>query len=381
MASPSEVDIADLTAAAYDAALDKSLWPGVMERLRTAFGALSANVSGYDLGRMQGFIMNAGSDPAMIESYIAHYVKVDPVVVPMTRLRASGRSYARTALVLDAALVRTEYYADWLRPQGIWHGLFATTACGEALTSAVTLNRGRHQGEFGADASAALEALLPHVGRAVRTACRLASAEARGAGVESLLAQLRDGALLLGANGAVLYANPAAEMLLRGGDGLVTAQGKLRAAHASDDAALQRAVAAATTGGGGTLAVARPSGRVALAIAVQPAAAGRLSMSDPWRIALMPAALVFVVDPDRAGAVPDPALRVLYGLTAAEAAVAGRIAQGQGVADAADALGVAASTLRWHLQRVFEKIGTARQAELARLVERLGTVGGNEDRG
>ncbi len=44
-------------------------------------------------------------------------------------------------------------------------------------------------------------------------------------------------------------------------------------------------------------------------------------------------------------------------------------------------LGVAASTLRWHLQRVFEKTGTARQAELARLVERLGTLGGNEDRG
>ncbi len=94
-----------------------------------------------------------------------------------------------------------------------------------------------------------------------------------------------------------------------------------------------------------------------------------------------PAALLFVVDSDRAGDVPDRALHVLYGLTATEAAVAGRIGQGQGVADAADALGVAASTLRWHLQRVFEKTGTARQAELARLVERLGTLGGNEDRG
>jgi hypothetical protein len=32
------------------------------------------------------------------------------------------------------------------------------------------------------------------------------------------------------------------------------------------------------------------------------------------------------------------------------------------------------STLRWHLQRVFAKTGTARQAELARLVTRVGAV-------
>ena len=39
-----------------------------------------------------------------------------------------------------------------------------------------------------------------------------------------------------------------------------------------------------------------------------------------------------------------------------------------------EALGIASSTLRWRLQRAFEKTGTARQAELARLVERLGAV-------
>ncbi len=383
MTSPSEADVADLAAAAYDAALDGELWPAVMERLRAAFGALSANVSGFDLGRMQGFVMNAGSDPAMIESYIAHYVKVDPTPKMLMRSLSSGRSFTRTTLLPDAAMVHTEYYADWLRPQGIWHGLFAATACDEALASTITLTRERHKTDFGADASAALEALLPHVGRAVRTTCRLAAAEARGTGVEGLLAQLRDGALLLGANGTVLYANPAAEMLLRGGDGLATAQGKLHAARASDDAALQRAVSAGAAGSGGTLAVARPSGRASLALAVHPASAGRLSASDPWRIAPMPAALVFVVEPDRDcnGATAIRAFRALYGLTAAEAAVAEAIAQGQGAKDAAEALGIASSTLRWHLQHVFEKTGTARQAELARLVERLDTVSGGIDRG
>lgn len=372
MASPSEADLVGLAAAAYDAALDASLWPGVMERLRVAFGALSANVSAYDLARMQGFVLNAGSDPTMTESYVAHYVKMDPVVPLLTRSGAAGRSYDRAALLPDAALVRSEYYADWLRPQGIWHGLFAVAFRSETVSSMITLCRGQRQDGFDSHVTAALETLTPHLARAVRTTCRLAAAEARGNGVEGLLARLRDGALLLDADGAVVYANPAAEALLRGGDGLATAQGRLRAVR--DDAALRRAVAAAAAGSSEMLAVARPSGQAPLAVTVQPALAGRLSASDPWRIAPVPAALVFVVEPDRdcgGTATARRALRTLYGLTGAETAAAEAVAKGQGVAEAAEALGVAPTTLRWHLRNVFDKIGISRQAELVRLVERL----------
>ena len=65
MASPSGADLSSIALVAHDAALDPSLWPGVMERLRVAFGAMSANLSAFDLARMQGFMLNAGSDPAM----------------------------------------------------------------------------------------------------------------------------------------------------------------------------------------------------------------------------------------------------------------------------------------------------------------------------
>lgn len=86
-----------------------------------------------------------------------------------------------------------------------------------------------------------------------------------------------------------------------------------------------------------------------------------------------------MVDPDRDGgsAATARALRALYGLTAAEAAAGEAVARGHGVAEAAEALGIAPSTLRWHLQRAFDKTGTARQAELVRLVERLGAVAGS----
>jgi len=173
----------------------------------------------------------------------------------------------------------------------------------------------------------------------------------------------------------VLHANPAAEAMLRMRDGLASMQGRLCAMRPADDAMLRHALGGAAGNGGSTLAIARPSGRAPFAVAVQPVAARRRGAAAPWSVAQASAALVYVVDPGREAAVPvTRTLRALYGLTAAEAATAEALAQGQGAKDAAEALGIAPSTLRWHLQRVFEKTGTARQAELALLVERLGAV-------
>ncbi len=389
MVNLSETEITDLAIAFYDAALDGALWPGALERVRTAFGAICVSVNGYsstngyNSSRMQCFVLNAGLDPEANESYATHYAKLDPVAASLVK-RPPDRVIADEVALPKAAFVRTEFFNDWARPRELWDGLFAAMSHRGRISAMVAVVRGQRQARFDGQASAALEALLPHLGRAMRTTGRLAAAEARGAGVEGLLGRLREAALLLSADGALLYANPAADALLRAGDGLTTAQGRLRAARSTDDAALRRALAAAAAANeGGTLAVARPSGRSPFAVTVQPASAERLSASDPWRSVPMAAALVFVVDPDRERnrAATARTLRDLYGLTAAEAAAAKAIAQGQGVADTAEALGVAPSTLRWHLKRVFDKTGTARQAELARLVERLGTVEGREGRG
>jgi len=83
---------------------------------------------------------------------------------------------------------------------------------------------------------------------------------------------------------------------------------------------------------------------------------------------------------------PDPnaaaALRRLYFLTQREAEVAIAVARGAGLRTAADALGIGVNTVRTHLQRVFEKTGTSRQAELAITLMRQvdGMLGDRHDR-
>ncbi|MGB2918881.1 MAG: helix-turn-helix transcriptional regulator, partial [Mycobacterium sp.] len=81
-----------------------------------------------------------------------------------------------------------------------------------------------------------------------------------------------------------------------------------------------------------------------------------------------PCALIVIVDP---GKVPEPSpemLRRLFGLTAAEAAVALSIGRGAGLAAVADELCLTLATVKTHLQHIYAKTSTHRQAELVRLL-------------
>ena len=87
---------------------------------------------------------------------------------------------------------------------------------------------------------------------------------------------------------------------------------------------------------------------------------------------LFGAAAAVFVSPARDVAVPPvEALTALYDLTPTEARVMIEIANGKNRAAAADSLGIADSTAKTHLTRVYEKTGTSEQAELAKLVASL----------
>ena len=118
------------------------------------------------------------------------------------------------------------------------------------------------------------------------------------------------------------------------------------------------------------MALARPVPRRPLSALVVP-----LKIELTWFVTGRPAAIVFVADPDSAPRTAPDQLRNLYRLTPAEAAVAIAIARGGGLQAVADELGISLTTARTHLQHVFEKTETRRQAELGRLIATSGLYG------
>jgi DNA-binding CsgD family transcriptional regulator len=82
------------------------------------------------------------------------------------------------------------------------------------------------------------------------------------------------------------------------------------------------------------------------------------------------AAAVFVHKAALDSPPPQEVIAKLYKLTPTELRVLLAIVEVGGVPEVADALGIAASTVRTHLTQLFAKTGTNRQADLVKLVVR-----------
>lgn len=161
----------------------------------------------------------------------------------------------------------------------------------------------------------------------------------------------------------VLQMNTAAAVMLRSNDGLRTRAGIVEASQPSMNVALRHTIAHAIRREGhghyrrAPLICSRPSGRW------------------PYLVHILPAAeraVLVVVDPDDRATPPKELLRRVFGMTDAEASVALCVLNGDGLKPIAERLHLSPATVKTHLQHVFDKTNTHRQAELVRLL--LGVV-------
>ena len=84
----------------------------------------------------------------------------------------------------------------------------------------------------------------------------------------------------------------------------------------------------------------------------------------------VPAAIVYIRDPESEGLPATDALIAMFGLTPAEARLAQAIAAGTSLKDYAEVAGVSINTVRTHLAHIFTKTDTRRQSDLIRLLAR-----------
>ena len=84
------------------------------------------------------------------------------------------------------------------------------------------------------------------------------------------------------------------------------------------------------------------------------------------------AALVILCDLDRPASLPVGSMVEAYGLTEAEARVVEAASGGIAIGEIARQLGLSPNTVKTHLRRIYEKTGTKRQAELARVMAMIG---------
>jgi DNA-binding CsgD family transcriptional regulator len=198
---------------------------------------------------------------------------------------------------------------------------------------------------------------------------------AEAASFADALDGLSAGMCLVGADGRVIHANAAAHAIFGAGDILRVVGGRLVARDAQVQQTLRDVFTAAGEGDAalGTKGIAvslmgeNSERYVAHALPLTSGARRRAG------VAYSAAAALFVRKASATVSSPPEAIGKAFKLTPTEIRVLQAIVEVGGVPDVAAALGVAESTIKTHLGRLFEKTGATRQADLVKLVAGFAT--------
>jgi DNA-binding CsgD family transcriptional regulator len=358
----------DLIELAYDAAFDPGSWPILLNRLADLLMATSgAAIVSYNSQTRRRAILYPRSSPEFIRSFLEYwcprcpilgYGKNQPIATVMTpEMFVSREEYCST-----------EIFNEWFKPQGAEAMMGSKLLIEGPVSMFLALMRPYSNGDFEETEIRQFAALISHLQRAVQLQLRLTGLEGPSEGSAGILNRLPQGVLLVDAGARVLFANPAAEQLLRARTGLLLGPEGLRAENSGETRRLRKTIAdcadpSGEIGGAGSRFRLSRGDRAPLIVLVIPQRS-RLGWVDVVR----PRAILFITDPEQTTAPRGQNLREDFGLTMAEAALALEIPKGDGLRGAANRLGVSLATAHTQLAHVFDKTGTRRQAELVRLI-------------
>jgi DNA-binding CsgD family transcriptional regulator len=349
----------------YDAAMGNASFAPLGPRIAAALGSESCSVVvlGGTAAPVEALALTDNC-LAALPGYSAYYHKIDP----WAALGASQPANVMVASqdhISDPEFRRTEFYQDHCRPSDTAHVLGAVAELGgpDGARAVIGIHRAEDAPQFSAADKRRGTLLLPHLRRAIQLRERLFQLDIGQRAMTGATEALGVGVLVVSGDGQILSINPVAEMLVRRGNGLGVQQHRLAASQPVEDDALRRLMreaAGRALNGGGLIRLAR-QGLGPLVLSVYPFTAPR--SADGSR---MPAALIFVADPDAIEPPRRAALARMYRLTQAEARLFEALLAGERLQDYAERNALSVQTAKTQLARLFQKTGHARQIDLVR---------------
>jgi len=356
-----------LVSGLYDAALRPDFWVDAIRDIQQSLGGVGGTLLAGD-GPDRAVPAATTLPDEAAKTYAEYYCHLDHEVRymqqgPVGVVRSSGD--------LMAPARNVEFYSEWMRPLDLEDGLFVRLTTGPSPICLV-VGFPRPMGYLSQpERVKVLTGLVPHLQQALQTQARLGEVVERGEHLVKALKLHRHGIVMVGPELLVLETNPAVDRMLASQDGLLVNHGRITAKRDSASFTLRRAAHVALIGDndgvrtGATLLCERPSGKRPYVVHVLPL---QRSVHPAGPAMTNPAAMIVIIDPELEPRPPVPLLRRLYRLTQAEAEVAVRIARGADVRHIAEELRVSVPTVRTHLQHLYDKTDTHRQAELIRLL-------------
>ena len=360
----------DLIGDIYDTVLDQSLWEGVIERAAHFVRGTGAALFTKNVANQEGSVQYVvGIDPHYTQLYFDKYVTLDPATGGHF-LAEIEEPVSVADLMSPPEFLETRFYREWVRPQGLVD--FVSAVLDKSATSAALFGvfRSERDGVVDDETRHRMRLIVPHIRRAVLIGRMFDLKAAEAATFADTLDGLSVGMCLVDAGGRIVHANAAGYAIISVGDILRSVGGRLVARDAQIDKTLREIFAAAGQGDAalGAMGIAVPligKDDERYVGHVLPLTSGARRRAGRTYTA---AAALFV---RKTALVVPSAFEVIgktFKLTPTELRVLLAIVEVGGVPEVAAALGVAVTTVKTHLGRLFEKTGAARQADLVKLV-------------
>src|SRR3984893_7166805 len=355
----------------YDAALDPSLWGGVLGKAGRFVGGPVAAIFAKSPTALTGAVYyhSGDRDPSYRQLYFDKYIKFDPTTTAQY-FSDVEQPMAVADIMPYQEFLETRFYKEWCQPQGMVDAV--TAVLDKSVTSAALFGVFRYQSDGVVDDETRrrMRLIVPHIRRAVLIGRLIDLRAADAASLADTLDGLSAAMCAVDADGRIVHANAACHVLLEAGDFLSAIRGRIVASDTKIDRAFRELFAAAGSGDAaiGTRGIALPlrakDGSHYVAH-VLPLTSGARRLAG---IASSETAALFICKAATETRSPPEIIARAYDLTATELRVLLAIVDVGGVPESAVALGIAESTVKTHLGNLFVKTGARRPADLVKIV-------------
>jgi DNA-binding CsgD family transcriptional regulator/PAS domain-containing protein len=350
----------------YDAAVDPAQRNAALEQVAGFVGGSAATILSRDAARLSIEIhQHFGTESRFRQLYRDRYVELDPLLDRQLD-HAGEQAIGVTDIMPYSDFVATSFYREWVEPQGAIDLATVTLERSNTRTTVLQVMRGRSRGTVDDSMRERMRLLAPHIQRSRVMGRQI---RARSHTVEDL-ADVLDGLstaiCLLDAEGRVVHANAACRQLFVDGNLLAIVGERFVARNTQADKIFRGLFDVIADGR--TRSTGRRRIELMTSVDGQHYLVHAFPLSHQRSLQRDSAATVLFVQ--KASMLPllaPEAIAAAFRLTPSELRVLMAIVELGGVPDIAAKLGIAETTVKTHLGRLFEKTGAGRQADLVKI--------------
>lgn len=363
--------LSELLGSVYDCVLDPAGWARTLPLISTFGESAASSIVVHDReADSRTRVFEHGAEQSFLRLYFEKLVLAQSPPVHSATFDRPGDIATMTMLAGEREIQNSDFYVKWVKPLGFRDVIGVFVLKSGRRVGWFSLARSDVQARYGEKDLKLLGALSPHICRALLISDAFDLQRVAAARLEATVDTLSTSIFLTEEQGRITYMNDSAERLVAAGGSLSARNGRLAAVDQGARQTLSRALAQSGLG-----KAPQATGRHAVPLP-NLAGGGLIASVLPldWRLGRNPLAslpggtAVIVQDPATPSTPPFEAFGELYGLTAAELRVLEHVGDGRTPQDTADQLGISLTTVKTHLQKLFAKTNTNRQADLVHLL-------------